>query len=134
MATDEEIEEQRAVVETLREELEERRRDRAERERDAANEITLTNLQAEEARLRAQMAQEDWDTKRTSGEGAASPVNAAKEDMERAAHLQKVTAEQLTAKPAEPVEEGSTPTPAPAPAPAPVSPIPAPSKTQKGAK
>lgn len=125
MATDEEIEEQRAVVETLREELENRRREREERQNASANDITLTSLMAEEARLRAQVAQDDWDEKRTSGKGASNPVNAAVADMERAIQLQKATADQLVDKPPAP----------PAPA-APVSPVPAAAKTeiQKGAK
>lgn len=125
MATDEEIEEQRAVVETLREELENRRREREERQNASAKDITLTSLMAEEARLRAQVAQDDWDEKRTSGEGASSPVNAAMADMDRAMRLQKATADQLVNKPPAP--------PAPA-APAPPVPAAAKTETQKGAK
>lgn len=139
MATDEEIEEQRARVEKLRAALEDNERAVAEREREAANEITLTNLQAEEARLIARLAEQESSIARTEGDRASSPINAAKADMERAVLIQRATADQLTgktpqAKPAsdgKPVETGPVETPPPPPPPAESTST---TKTQKGGK
>lgn len=117
MATHEEIEAARARVDQLRAELEDRARKQAEAEAEAANEITLKNLEAEEAKLKAQLAEQDATIERSGPKGAQSPLVAAQADLDRAVQLQKATAVQLT---------GSDEAPAP-PAPA----APAPSKTNQ---
>lgn len=55
--TDEDLAAQEAVNEGLRAEIEETRRERDERAQAAVNETTLAALQAEEARLRDELAQ-----------------------------------------------------------------------------
>lgn len=133
MATEEEIENQRDRLDQLRAQVEDNERDRADKEREAANEITMANLKAEEARLLARLAEQESIAQRTGGDGAVSPVLAAQAEMERAQAIQKATAAQLTGGPAgeKPAETGPTPTAPPVP---PVSPVEASTKNVKGGK
>jgi hypothetical protein len=69
-------------VAKLRAQVEEAERTRVERERDQANTITMAQLDAEEARLQAQL-----DSAKAAGrvstvkEGASGPLEAAREDL-----------------------------------------------------
>lgn len=127
MATDEEVKEARLRVERLREELANNERARVDREREASNDITLTQLKAEEARLEAQLVTQcNSSTEEAVRAGAQSPIAAAQADMDRATLMQKAVAENLV-----PGEQGTVNQPTPTSPTAPVAPTMA---TKKGGK
>lgn len=133
MATDEELRDQREQVEKLRQQLADNQADREQSERELSNDITMTQLLAEEARLRVRLA-EDAKTAKVVESGAAAPLVAAKDDMIRAMKMQQAVAGVVTEKKAE-----SKPTPAPVPstsstAPPASSSVPGPSATKTDEK
>ena len=93
MATDEEVEAQRDKLVELRAQLDEARSGSGEVQRALDNEIALTNMKAEEERLRAQIAEAEA-LNNTQKSGAAAPLSAAKEQMRLAVSQRTATEEQ----------------------------------------
>lgn len=89
MATDEEVAERKAAVARLREEVANGERARREREREDSNDITLANLMAEEARLKAQIASQRATEAQVGEEGGVGPVAQTLDAMKLAVQQQK---------------------------------------------
>jgi hypothetical protein len=94
--TDEDLAKQQATVEKLREQVADAERTRLDRERSQHNAIRMAELQAEEARLTAQLASARDAAKAGSvQQGAAAPLEAARADLavaqEQAAATQAAT-------------------------------------------
>lgn len=92
--SDEDLAAQQAKVEKLRQQVEDAERTRLENERSQHNAIRMAELQAEEARLTAQLTEaRAVATKTAAREGAAAPLeaarNAAAQAQEQAAAAEK---------------------------------------------
>ncbi len=93
MATQDEVAKQQEDVAKLRDELVSLRLgEGAANLEEQSNEITLTQLKAEEARLRTEIHElREQNKKRNIQAGAAAPLEAAKEDMKLAVAAQKAS-------------------------------------------
>lgn len=88
--SDKDVETLQSSVKKKRAQLEKARRQRVSREQGLTNEITAAQLQAEEARLDAEIAAEkSASTPSAVREGASTPLAQAKEQMENAVAAQK---------------------------------------------
>lgn len=88
--TDKDLEAQRARVDKLRDQLAAEQSKATEGQTDLHNEVELTQLQAEEARLQTELAAAKEATKKGAlRDGAAVPLAQAKEQMEAAVARQK---------------------------------------------
>lgn len=91
--SEEDLNAQAATVDALRQEVEEAEALRVQRENDTANDVTMAQLQAEEARLRARLAAAKAATTDEAVEtGSNAPLEAAKNAL-RAAVAQQEAAE-----------------------------------------
>ena len=98
MASDEEVEEQRNAVVELRARLEEARTGGDQTLRELDNDLQVAQLQAEEARLAAELAEvEARNSPAVQARGVAAPLGSAKEQMERALAQQNAIAEKTKA-------------------------------------
>lgn len=80
--SDEELQRKAEAVQKLREQVTEAEAQREQRELDTANDVTMTQLEAEEAALRARLAQAKEAGKVASVKsGVEAPLNAAKEQL-----------------------------------------------------
>lgn len=83
--SDEDLQKLQNDVDTLRERVAAEEAKRVERERLAANDVTAAHLNAEKARLEAQLASAKEAGKAAAvKEGLSGPLEAAKEDQKRA--------------------------------------------------
>ncbi len=88
--TEEELQQKRERNAKLREQLAQEEAKRVEREVNLANDLTAAQLDAEEARLKAQLTDAKEAAKVANvKEGASAPLAAAKEEMQRAVEAQK---------------------------------------------
>lgn len=98
MATDEEVEKQRTVLVELRQQVADAQAAGGDKSQELANDITLMNMQAEEARLRAELALAKENQKVTVlREGALAPLSTAKEQMRAAVAAQEATEKEIAA-------------------------------------
>lgn len=96
--SDEDLQKQSDRVQKLREQVAAEEAKRTTRERDLANDVTMAQLQAEEATLEARLAvAKDAGKVASVKAGAAAPLEAAKEQMERAVAQKKAAEEQPSA-------------------------------------
>lgn len=96
--SDEDLQKQSDRVQKLREQVAAEEAKRTTRERDLANDVTMAQLQAEEAALEARLAvAKDAGKVGSVKAGAAAPLEAAKEQMERAVAQKKAAEEQPSA-------------------------------------
>jgi hypothetical protein len=98
MATNEEVEEQRDRVHELRARVEEAKNGSSATQQELANDITLTQLQAEEAALEAQLAEIEHRNDPAVMKRAAVPLVSAQEQMAAAVAQQKAVASNITAE------------------------------------
>lgn len=98
----EELQAKADEVQRLREEVLEVQAQRVSNESALSNQITMTELEAEEARLKAQLATAKSQVEGGAVESAATPLNTAKENMEVAVRQQQAAEEAANATP-EPV-------------------------------
>lgn len=118
MATNEEVEDQRARVVELRAQLEDVKSGAVDTQRDLENEIVLTQLQAEEARLQADLALAQQAVHPSAvARGVAAPLGSIQEQMERSVAHQKAVADEI--RDANKTDAPSTPTPSSNPSVAP---------------
>jgi hypothetical protein len=111
MATDEEVEEQRAAVEELRSRVADAKAGGGSAQRELDNEIQLMQLQAEEARLQAELADAEHTNDPDRLRRAATPLATAKEQMIAAVAQQKAVEETVAASNREAAPEApATPT------------------------
>lgn len=96
MATDEEVAAQKQEVAKLRAKLDEAKSAGEQKRRELENDITMTNLVAEEARLRAEL-EEATNANRaaTLKASVAAPMASAEEQMKAAMAHQQAVAEQI---------------------------------------
>jgi hypothetical protein len=88
--SEEELQKQSQRVEKLRQQVADAESVRVQRERDLANDVTMAQLQAEEAMLEARLAAaKDAGKVGSVKEGAEAPLDAAKEDMRLAVERQR---------------------------------------------
>ena len=88
--SDEDLQKQAERVQKLREQVADAEAKRTERERELANDVTMTQLQAEAAALEARLAVAKEQGKVGSvKEGASAPLDAAKDLLERAVAQKK---------------------------------------------
>jgi hypothetical protein len=124
MATEQEVEDQRARVVELRARLEEVRTGGVDTQRELENEIILTQLQDEEAKIAAEIALAEQAARPSAmAQSVRAPLGTIQEQMQRSvAHQQAVAAEiqaankndaPSTPTPTPSSEPSSTPTPAP---------------------
>lgn len=97
MATNEEVEEQRDRVHELRARLDEAKTGGSTSQRELENDIVLTQLQAEEARLAAELAEVEHRNDATVQARGATPLASAQEQMAAAVAQQKAVASTITA-------------------------------------
>lgn len=97
MATDEEVSTQRDRVAELRAKLDEAKSAGEQKRNELENDITMTNLLAEEARLEAELAQVNQDNKVSSMKSSAAPLVSAEEQMKAAMLHQKAVADEIAA-------------------------------------
>lgn len=91
--SDEDLQKEAERVQKLREQVSNAEAKRTERERELANDVTMTQLQAEAAALEARLAVAKEAGKVSSvKDGASAPLDAAKEQLRRAV-AQKEAAE-----------------------------------------
>ncbi len=108
MATDEEVEQQRKAVVELRAKLDDARTSGVDKQRELDNDITLSQLRAEEARLQAELATVKENNKVTVLRAGAEPVlSTVKEQMAAAVDHQKAVAAEIAAN--RPTRTTSTP-------------------------
>jgi hypothetical protein len=112
MATDEEVEEQRNVVEELRARVEAAKTDGATAQRELDNEIHLTKLQGEEASLRAQLAEIEAQNDPDRMARAATPLATAKEQMVAAVEAQKAATQAIADQDSAAARAAAPPAPA----------------------
>ena len=88
--SDEELQRKAEAVQKLREQVAEAEAQREQRELDTANDVTMTQLEAEEAVLRARLTQAKESAKVASVKsGVEAPLSAAKEQLKTALAQQK---------------------------------------------
>lgn len=88
--SDEDLQKKSDRVQKLREQVAAEESKRTTRERELANDVTMAQLEAEEAKLEARLAATKEQGKVSAvKEGAAAPLSAAKEEMERAVAQKK---------------------------------------------
>jgi chromosome segregation ATPase len=97
MATNEEVEEQRDRVHELRARLDEAKSGGSTSQQELENDIVLTQLQAEELRLAAEIAEVEHRNDAAVQERSATPLASAKEQMAVAVAQQKAVANTITA-------------------------------------
>lgn len=95
MATDEEVAAQRKAVNELREKLMAAQSGSAEKQREVENDITMTQLVEEEARLQAQLAEANHANKVTVVRQGATPLATAEDAMKAAIAHQKAVEKEL---------------------------------------
>lgn len=97
MASDEEVEDQRARVIELRARLDEAKTGGTETQKELENEIVLTQLQAEEARLQAELdiVKQNQNPK-VIEQSVRAPLGTVREQMELAVAQQQATAAAIT--------------------------------------
>jgi len=110
MATNEEVEEQRERVHELRARLDEAKNGGSESQKELENDIALTQLQAEEARLAAELDEVEHRNDAAVLARSATPLVAARDQMAAAVAQQKavasaITTENKAAAPAAPATE-----------------------------
>lgn len=88
--SDEDLAKKAEEVQKLREQVSDAEAMRVQRERDVSNELAMGQLEAEEAALRARLATAKAQSKVTAVKGgAAAPLDAVKEQMERSVAQQQ---------------------------------------------
>jgi hypothetical protein len=97
MATNEEVEEQRDRVHELRARLDAAKSGGSTGQQELENDIVLTQLQAEEARLAAEIAEVEHHNDAVFQARSATPLASAKEQMAAAVAQQKAVATTITA-------------------------------------
>lgn len=96
--TDDALRKQQDKVTKLRQQLADEERKRTAREREVANDITMAQLQAEEARLQSQLiAAKERNKVSAVRSGAEAPLESAREAL-REAEQQSAATEAATAK------------------------------------
>lgn len=98
MATNEEVEEQRDRVHELRARLDEAKTGGSASQRELENDITLAQLQGEEARLAAELAEVEHRNDAAVQARGATPLASAQEQMAAAVAQQKAVASTITAE------------------------------------
>jgi hypothetical protein len=98
MATNEEVEEQRERVHELRARLDEAKTGSSTSQQELENEIVLTQLQAEEVRLAAELAEVEHRNDAAVQARSATPLASAQEQMAAAVAQQKAVASTITAE------------------------------------
>lgn len=97
MATNEEVEEQRERVHELRARLDEAKSGSSTSQQELENDIVLTQLQAEEVRLAAELAEVEHRNDAAAQARGATPLVTAQEQMRAAVAQQKAVADSVTA-------------------------------------
>lgn len=99
MATDEEVAAQKETVAKLRAKLDEAKSAGEQKRKELENDITMTNLVAEEARLQAELDQvNDANKVSTMRASVEAPLQSAEEQMKAAMAHQKAVADEIAAR------------------------------------